>query len=141
MGVKKSLIRLSSNPFTYVSHRQDKWDECILFFEFAHNNSVNPSTGHSPSSSRMFNHHVHPDSFWILCYLTMCHWLLFLIPPNFRVLNWPPLWSWTSLTMCGRPSVSCTAFQMNFEFETPTCRNLKLTKSGMQYCSRQKMFN
>ena len=33
---------------TYVSHRQDNWDECILFFEFAYNNSVNPSTGHSP---------------------------------------------------------------------------------------------
>ncbi len=33
---------------TYVSHRQDNWDECILFFEFAYNNSGNPSTGHSP---------------------------------------------------------------------------------------------
>jgi hypothetical protein len=33
---------------TYVSHRQDNWDECILFFEFAYYNSVNPKTGHSP---------------------------------------------------------------------------------------------
>jgi hypothetical protein len=33
---------------TYVSHRQDNWDECLLYFEFAYNNSVNPSTGLSP---------------------------------------------------------------------------------------------
>ena len=33
---------------TYVSHRQDNWDECLLYFEFANNNSVNPSTGMSP---------------------------------------------------------------------------------------------
>ena len=33
---------------TYVSHRQDNWDECLLCFEFAYNNSVNPSTGMSP---------------------------------------------------------------------------------------------
>jgi hypothetical protein len=32
-------------------------------------------------------------------------------------------------------------WQMNFEFGTPTWQNLTLTKSGMQYCSRQKMFN
>ena len=33
---------------TYVSHRHDNWDECLLYFEFAYNNSVNPSTGMSP---------------------------------------------------------------------------------------------
>jgi hypothetical protein len=33
---------------TYVSHRQDNWDEYLLYFEFAYNNSVNPSTGMSP---------------------------------------------------------------------------------------------
>jgi hypothetical protein len=33
---------------TYVSHRQDNWDECLLYFEFTYNNSVNPSTGLSP---------------------------------------------------------------------------------------------
>jgi hypothetical protein len=33
---------------TYVSHRRDNWDECLLYFEFAYNNSVNPSTGMSP---------------------------------------------------------------------------------------------
>jgi hypothetical protein len=33
---------------TYVSHRQDNWDECLLYFEFAYNNSVNPSTVMSP---------------------------------------------------------------------------------------------
>jgi hypothetical protein len=32
---------------TYVSHRHDNWDECLLYFEFAYN-SVNPSTGMSP---------------------------------------------------------------------------------------------
>ena len=31
-----------------VSHRHDNWDECLLYFEFAYNNSVNPSTGMSP---------------------------------------------------------------------------------------------
>jgi hypothetical protein len=33
---------------TYVSHRHDNWDEYLLYFEFAYNNSVNPSTGMSP---------------------------------------------------------------------------------------------
>jgi hypothetical protein len=33
---------------TYVSHRQDNWDECMMHFEFAYNNSVRPSTGMSP---------------------------------------------------------------------------------------------
>jgi hypothetical protein len=33
---------------SFFSLRQDHWDECVLFFEFAYNNSVNPSTGHSP---------------------------------------------------------------------------------------------
>ncbi len=33
---------------TYVSHRQDKWDECFLYFELAYNNSITPSTGMSP---------------------------------------------------------------------------------------------
>ncbi len=33
---------------TCVSHRHDNWDECLLYFEFAYNNSVNPSTGTSP---------------------------------------------------------------------------------------------
>ncbi len=33
---------------TYVSHRQDNWDESLLYFEFAYNNSVNTSTGMSP---------------------------------------------------------------------------------------------
>jgi hypothetical protein len=33
---------------TYVSHRHDNWDECLLYFEFAYNNSVNPATGMSP---------------------------------------------------------------------------------------------
>jgi hypothetical protein len=31
-----------------VSHRQDNWDECLLYFEFAYNKTVNPSTGMSP---------------------------------------------------------------------------------------------
>ncbi len=33
---------------TYVSHRQDNWDQCLFYFEFAYNNSVNPNTGMSP---------------------------------------------------------------------------------------------
>jgi transposase InsO family protein len=33
---------------TYVSHRQDNWDECLLYFKFTYNNRVNPSTGMSP---------------------------------------------------------------------------------------------
>ena len=47
-GQKKFNKTLIEALRTYVSHRQDNWDECILFFEFAYNNSVNPSTGHSP---------------------------------------------------------------------------------------------
>jgi len=38
----------SFDASSFFSHRQDHWDECVLFFEFAYNNSVNPSTGHSP---------------------------------------------------------------------------------------------
>jgi transposase InsO family protein len=33
---------------TYVSHRHDNWDECLLYFEFVYNNSVNPATDMSP---------------------------------------------------------------------------------------------
>jgi hypothetical protein len=33
---------------TYVSHGHDNWDECLLYFEFAYNNSVNPATDMSP---------------------------------------------------------------------------------------------
>ncbi len=33
---------------TCVSHRQDNWDVCLFYFEFAYNNRVNPSTGMSP---------------------------------------------------------------------------------------------
>ncbi len=47
-GQEKFNKTLIEALLTYVSHRQDNWDECILFFEFVYNNSVNPSTGHSP---------------------------------------------------------------------------------------------
>ncbi len=33
---------------TYVFHRHANWDECLLYFEFVYNYSVNPSTGTSP---------------------------------------------------------------------------------------------
>jgi hypothetical protein len=44
---KRSSIRIETLR-TYVSHRQDNWDECLRYFEFAYNQSVNPSTGMSP---------------------------------------------------------------------------------------------
>jgi transposase InsO family protein len=47
---------------TYVSHRQDNWDECLFYFEFAYNNSVNPSTGLSP----FILSHIYPVSSRVL---------------------------------------------------------------------------
>jgi hypothetical protein len=43
--INKTLIEALR---TYVSHRHDNWDECLLYFESAYNNSVNPATGLSP---------------------------------------------------------------------------------------------
>jgi hypothetical protein len=47
-GQEKFNKTLIEDLRTYVSHRHDNWDECLLYFEFAYNNSVNPSTGMSP---------------------------------------------------------------------------------------------
>jgi hypothetical protein len=47
-GQEKFNKTLTEDLRTYVSHRHDNWDECLLYFEFAYNNSVNPSTGMSP---------------------------------------------------------------------------------------------
>jgi hypothetical protein len=32
----------------YVNARQEDWEDCLIFYEFAYNNSVNPSTGQTP---------------------------------------------------------------------------------------------
>jgi hypothetical protein len=47
-GQEKFNKTLIESLCTYVSQRQDSWDKCVLFFVFAYNNSVNPSTGYPP---------------------------------------------------------------------------------------------
>jgi transposase InsO family protein len=47
-GQEKFNKTLLETLRTYVSHRQDNWDECLIYFEFVYSNSVSPSTGMSP---------------------------------------------------------------------------------------------
>lgn len=48
-----SLIERQNKTFEeslrcFVNARQDNWDKCLIFYEFAYNNSTNPSTGQTP---------------------------------------------------------------------------------------------
>ncbi len=47
-GQEKFNKTLIETLRTYVYHRQDNWDEYLLYFEFTYNNNVNPSTVMSP---------------------------------------------------------------------------------------------
>ena len=47
-GQEKFHNTLIEDLRTYVSHRQDNWDECLLYFKFMYSNLGNPSTGVIP---------------------------------------------------------------------------------------------
>lgn len=57
-----ALIERQNDTFqeslrSFVNARQDDWDDCLILYEFAYNNTVNPSTGETPF---YLNHGRHP---------------------------------------------------------------------------------
>ena len=123
-----------------TSHRQDNWDECILFFEFAYNNSENPSTGHSPF---ILSYAQSPRSPWQILDAMLPDDVPLIDASQPTKLSGTQLASSLGLDIINNVCETLDALHHmtnEFRVRTTTCRNLTLTKSGMQFCSRQNMF-
>ena len=57
--VERQNQTFEENLRTFINAAQDDWDEQLIYYEFAYNNSINPSTGETPF---FLNYGQHPTT-------------------------------------------------------------------------------